>query len=713
VAQAHFRSVFPCSSITRSEIHIMMKLSMKSVSNQQWKVTGIVASWGIIICFRAVYEFVRLPTPVENDVQSESTNAGWDEQCEEVQLFKSWQPVVTQPGKELNTLHDGDLESMLEEETDENVDEKTDHNASVQATQLHESNKATGVQVAAASHHVHAVASTAWGQGLLDLQQSLDRQIKQQHLRQAEKHLAHAHQAWDKAFSAEITGYEHELCEDPSRQNYTVCIRLRNHDREAEENDALEENYKQRRAESATWANGIHDPQRRLEERRQALHQKHHAHSRLSSRHVKGMTDWAADLEAMHSQLTDPSLGSSSKSKPRAVARSVPHATKWSLELESLQQRLEARQGKQQHKGEHDILPGGIDDDGHHLLHRIAALNKQLCEDPDRRGLPSCAQFRADGEAATAVPHKEHKNPPTGKSGSRLRGSGLVAKELQEHDEQVQHLQDSHRHWEDAFSAKVAAQMREMCSDLRHRSHGHCRDFLEHDVHVPDHLAFHWPPKAAKDANPVVVVTREVLVSARWGGRIPTVGCVALVPQGAHIEKWMDSFVDNFRHQQYEGSKSLVLVYHHTDHRAAKFAKQHADGLFIKAAAAQDAEFPSTAAARFGMWHVRDADIVARWDFEAWHHPERLNMQVRALSLAGRPASLLARWTAVNSTGSKDILEAGGHWDGSLAGENGWMQQNWYPFLRESEVGVVGSHAVEEVVSVDEPGLLAYDSAWQ
>jgi len=111
------------------------------------------------------------------------------------------------------------------------------------------------------------------------------------------------------------------------------------------------------------------------------------------------------------------------------------------------------------------------------------------------------------------------------------------------------------------------------------------------------------------------------------------------------------------------------------------------------------------------MWHVRDADIVARWDFEAWHHPERLNMQVRALSLARRPASLLARWTAVNSTGSKDIVDAGVHWDGSLAGENGWMKTNWYPFLRESEVGVVGSHAVEEVVSVDEPGLLVYDSA--
>mmetsp|Transcript_37603 Transcript_37603/g.72345 ORF Transcript_37603/g.72345 Transcript_37603/m.72345 type:complete len:93 (-) Transcript_37603:64-342(-) len=89
-------------------------------------------------------------------------------------------------------------------------------------------------------------------------------------------------------------------------------------------------------------------------------------------------------------------------------------------------------------------------------------------------------------------------------------------------------------------------------------------------------------------------------------------------------------------------------------------------------------------------------------------------MQVRALALAGRPASLLARWTVLNSrapsTGSKNIMEAGAHWDGSLAGEGSWMQKNWYPFLREGMEGVVGPHAHQDVVSVDEPGLLVYDS---
>jgi hypothetical protein len=698
----------------------MMKLPTKSVSNRQWKIASVVASWVVIMCLRAIYELRNGSSRGGAELQPLNTTGSWDEESAECMLFQSWN---SEPGKELSTLSDGDLEGMLQEEVqqlDEGVRENATQKESMDPVVQHESSPIpqmqpqTGDLAATASQHVRAVASTSWGQGLLDLQQNLDRQIKKTHLAQAEKHLAHQHQAWDKAFSAEIASYEHELCEDPSRQHYSVCIRLHNAEK-ASESDALEENYNHRRAESDEWTAGLQDLQKRLEERRQKLHHKHHAHSRLSSRHVSGMAAWAADLEALHKQVKDASPSSSSSSSSssgelKLDAKATVHATKWSLELEALQQRMEARQGKQQQTGEHDILPGDTEDDDHHLLNRIVGLNQQLCEDPQRRALASCAQFRAEGSKIAEPVTEDLSADGSVAKGSRLRGSGMVAKELQEHDQQVRHLKESHREWEEAFSAKVAAQMREMCSDLRHRSHGHCRDFLEHDVHVPDHLALHWPPKAARDATPVVVVNRSVLVSARWNGRIPSVGCVALVPEGLEVAKWMDSFVDNFRHQQYEGSKSLVLVYHHTDHKTAQIVKQHADGLFIKAVAAQDAEFPSTAAARFGMWHVRDADVIARWDFEAWHHPERLNMQVRALALAGRPASLLDRWTILDATNSKNIVEDGPHWDGGIAGQGSWMQEKWYPFLRESEQGVVGSHATEDVVSVDEPGLVVYDS---
>eukprot|EP00419_Tripos_fusus_P039395 CAMPEP_0172777816 /NCGR_PEP_ID=MMETSP1074-20121228/201594_1 /TAXON_ID=2916 /ORGANISM="Ceratium fusus, Strain PA161109" /LENGTH=505 /DNA_ID=CAMNT_0013614745 /DNA_START=113 /DNA_END=1629 /DNA_ORIENTATION=- len=502
----------------------------------------------------------------DSDIQSLSTNASWDEQCAEVQLFQSWQPTLTQPGKELSTLRDGDLQGMLQEEIQKpgaSVHEKMDQNASMEPSVLHEllqtshtANKVVSTSpvqtntMSAASHRTHAVVSTAWGQGLLDLQQKLDGQIKKQHLAQAEqhlahqhqawdkafqqikqqhlaqagKHLAHQHQAWDKAFSAEIASYERELCEDPSRRDYAVCIRLRKHDEETMENDALEENYNQRRAESATWSTGLQDLQKRLEERRQALHQRHHAHSRLSSNHVKGMTDWAADLERRdyavcirlrkhdkettendafeesykqhraesatwatglqdlqkrleerrqalhqrhhaHSRLTSNHVKgmtdwaadleamqmqlkdrSPSSSKPVEAASAALHATTWSVELEALQQRIEARQGKQQQLGKTNILPGELEDDGHHLLNRIVGLNKQLCDDPTRRGLPSCAQFRSESAVATSSSKVDALEPGT--AGKRLRGGRIVAKELQEHEKRVHHLQDSHRQWE-------------------------------------------------------------------------------------------------------------------------------------------------------------------------------------------------------------------------------------------------------------------------
>merc|ERR1740123_2670495 len=110
--------------------------------------------------------------------------------------------------------------------------------------------------------------------------------------------------------------------------------------------------------------------------------------------------------------------------------------------------------------GEHDILPGSLEDDGHHLLNRIVGLNKQLCENPQRRGLPSCTQFHAEGAVAAASSGKvvaaleqrskiaqsstgDHSaQTPAGMAGGRLRGSALVTKELQEYEEQVRHLQD-------------------------------------------------------------------------------------------------------------------------------------------------------------------------------------------------------------------------------------------------------------------------------
>jgi len=360
--------------------------------------------------------------------------------------------------------------------------------------------------------------------------------------------------------------------------------------------------------------------------------------------------------------------------------------------------------------------------DGHdedRLIERISDVHKRLCDHPHRRLLPSCAQFRPEAEAkTTAVQTSTAKSrlraaPPrtdvTADSPGRLRGT--VVGEVQVYKADVQKLKSSHAAWELEFSAKVAAQMREMCSDLRHRSHGRCRDFLKHDIHAaPDHLKLHWPPRVAASHEPMVIANKSLLHAARWTGRIPTVACITMLPRSsARIEAWLEAFVFNFQHQNYEGSKRLVLVYQHSDQMAAKMVGKFVDGTIITSAAARGDEFPSATAARFGMWHAHGADVVARWDFEAWHHPERLNMQVRALTLSARPASLLARWTVLDNKGPGGISakEDGVHWDGSLVGQTTWMQKYWYPFLQENDEVI--AHEPQDIVSVDEPGLLTYD----
>merc|ERR1719333_1840236 len=124
---------------------------------------------------------------------------------------------------------------------------------------------------------------------------------------------------------------------------------------------------------------------------------------------------------------------------------------------------------------------------------------------------------------------------------------------------------------------------------------------------------------------------------------IPKVACITVVPCGEMAQVWMKHFIKNFRMQNYEGPRELVLVYHHEDTETARLVAQHANGVSIKAVAAMSEEYPSATAFRFGAWKS-DADVVARWDFDVWHNPKQLSMQVRALALSGRPASVLKGW---------------------------------------------------------------------
>lgn len=154
------------------------------------------------------------------------------------------------------------------------------------------------------------------------------------------------------------------------------------------------------------------------------------------------------------------------------------------------------------------------------------------------------------------------------------------------------------------------------------------------------------------------------------------------------------------------------MVYHHTDHETAELMRKYVDGSYIRTAVARGSEFPSAAAFRFGAWLARDADIVARWDFAAWHHPHRLSAQVRALAFSGRPACVLSRWTVLDKSGANSTAVAGSHWDGSLLGEAAWMRASWYPGMEEGRPAY-DAHAAREVVNIEAPDLEVFDESVQ
>lgn len=206
-------------------------------------------------------------------------------------------------------------------------------------------------------------------------------------------------------------------------------------------------------------------------------------------------------------------------------------------------------------------------------------------------------------------------------------------------------------------------------------------------------------------------MTRKELRGHHWEGKIPKVACVTVLPQGRITESLMKYFMDNYKLQHYAGERELVIVYHKDDKEAARIAHLHADGTTIKAAAAHGSEaFPSATAYRYGAWLAKDAALVTRWDFEAFHHPNRLSMQVHAIALSKRPASLLSKVTAFDSDGKHTTVPGTGPTHGSMMGDAAWMRKHWMPLLEEESAVTHGLHSAD-VTQVVMPELLTYHDA--
>jgi len=107
---------------------------------------------------------------------------------------------------------------------------------------------------------------------------------------------------------------------------------------------------------------------------------------------------------------------------------------------------------------------------------------------------------------------------------------------------------------------------------------------------------------------------------------------------------------------------------------------------------------------------AKTADIIARFNFDEWYGPERLSLQVRAMSLSKRPVSLLKYWTVLAGSGKELLSTNGGPgWEGSIVGESHWMMKNWWP-ASEGERALLMDHHSHEIVQVEKPDLLVYNA---
>jgi len=481
------------------------------------------------------------------------------------------------------------------------------------------------------------------------------------------------------------------------------------------------------------------------------------------------MTAWASELieleEKMKTQQRDLLAKHAilkerdAKSKEQLSNSSGPddHMTRWATDLMHLQERLEARQtALLAAHSQHTTLTKGEPVDvakqkGASLLDEISQLHLDMCKDPSRRGYPACAKILAVTQGPVVLGDAKQQHL------LHVQGAAAAATHLQNLNDKMAEQKEEHHAWQAVISTSITDLNRELCKDLRRRGYPSCAQFVEGNAssvpvvkdtgelknetthvratsavpasaEVPtlvspassgflapsqflDAHRLHWSPvrnwaSIGKDAG-LVSLKREELRGLKWAGMIPKVACVTAVPKSHAAKARMSYFINNFMLQQYEGPRELILVYHRDDIQGANLVKKHADGVFIKGVAAMGSgEFPSSTHLRYGAWKA-EADIVAHWDFDEWHHPDRLAMQVRALAVTGRPASLLKQWTVLEN-GDSNTVFAGIGWEGSLVGEKKWMFENWHPMLQEEQSVLEGSHS-HQLAQVAMPELSIYN----
>jgi len=381
--------------------------------------------------------------------------------------------------------------------------------------------------------------------------------------------------------------------------------------------------------------------------------------------------------------------------------------TSWAKDLAALQARLESQLNKPTRHANHTPAATVPQEHEETLLEQIMEFGRELCMEPARRGRISCTQF------VHGIQQSKGRVSPSGRSRPKSGGSHRQSHEDQNNEHEVNDASFVHR---------AMALGKELCLDPRRRAYDACKQFLQHHADGTNNTfqsmkyrqstsKLSWKHVAGwrtalRQRRQEQILRGSELRHARWSGRIPKVVCITVLPCGQPLHPRLGYFINNFRLQSYEGPRELVLVFHHSNLEAARLVRMYTDGVFIKGLAVFGTEYPSAASFRFGVWDS-DADVVARWDFNAWHHTQRLSMQVRALSMSGRPACFLRHWSVRGEAGDIRIVSGGLDWDASLVGVASWMHDKWYPLLEEFRMAI-DSGKERHVVYVDLPELVIY-----
>jgi len=587
------------------------------------------------------------------------------QQCAERKLFQSWQQAAQDESKP-GDIHEANEETHGARILRQSFPQSKTHNSTMQAvpshvvkewlaevaTLLHESTLQPELNTQAKLNRLFSqtldanktnATSTKWSQDLEALQDKMQAQLQQSHhhLKQFQTENAHFMELFNRTADAIHQG------------------------------------------SSSHWVQDLQKTKDLLESRMKALRQKHHtlrgnAGNRNST--VSVMVDLHAHMQAVYENL--PSI-------KRTHLRGTQHQTDEPLtpfarELVQDQKKLEAEMGAL--RGSHHKHKRNTTTEEKPLIDRIAEFGHQLCVHPKRKYRPECAEFIQTAGSS----HNEDTHP-----------EALL----------------SHREWDTKLAGEITSLTQELCEDPSRRDHASCARFRIHAAQPPKSglrgaqqyldwgsvISWKATPRSglrgSKGSTERKVLTRAQLKHAKWQGHAPKVACITAISAGRDARARMKYFIDNFNLQNYEGDRELIIVYHHEDSEARRLVQAVADGDRIRGVATRTHEkMPSTLALRFGAWVATDADVIARWDFNDYHHPQRLSMQVRALAMSSRPASLL---TAATSDFT-DLSTA--HEHGFLVGETRWMHEHWYPLLEEEAAVLKGAEASHLVV-VDMPEL--------